>query len=111
MQLESHIIQGELAVIVKEAANPFVSDIVDMIHIGLTIKTKNFICPEALVCVSMLAKAVGQGRVCIRSNFVVLRPFVPALLDKMFAGGLSLSLTESLGDLAYSIPGNVSLST
>jgi hypothetical protein len=34
----------------------------------------------------------------------VLESYVPALLDKMFAGGLSPTLTDALGDLARFIP-------
>jgi hypothetical protein len=49
-------------VVVESAIKPFIPDIIDQIHLGLAIKNKNaFVCPEALVCISMLSKAVGPG--------------------------------------------------
>lgn len=86
---------GEVALVVGGNFKQYLSETIDMIHIGLTLKAKyTFTCPEALQCVSMLAKAVGKA----------LEPYVPALLDKMFAGGLSQALTDALGDLARAIP-------
>ena len=45
-----------------QAIQPFMDDIMEQIHVGLSIKAKNiFICREALQCISMLAKAVRSG--------------------------------------------------
>lgn len=67
-----------------------------MIKLGLVPRTKQGfpVVPEAIVCVSMLAKAFGSE----------LQKYLPELLDLLFAVGLHPSVTASLADLAEYVP-------
>lgn len=67
-----------------------------MIKVGLAPRTRQgfSVVPEAIVCVSMLAKAFG----------LELQKYLPDLLDLLFAVGLHLSVTTSLADLAEYVP-------
>eukprot|EP00003_Mantamonas_plastica_P010783 TRINITY_DN2025_c0_g1_i1.p1 TRINITY_DN2025_c0_g1~~TRINITY_DN2025_c0_g1_i1.p1 ORF type:complete len:2240 (+),score=782.23 TRINITY_DN2025_c0_g1_i1:702-7421(+) len=84
---------GEMAIAVGDNIEPYLDALIDMIKEAIVPKKKTY-CPEAFVCISLLAKAVGTG----------LSKHVGSLLDCMFASTLSQGLTYALKDLAAYIP-------
>eukprot|EP01119_Soliformovum_irregulare_P019909 TRINITY_DN6394_c0_g1_i1.p1 TRINITY_DN6394_c0_g1~~TRINITY_DN6394_c0_g1_i1.p1 ORF type:complete len:1896 (-),score=591.61 TRINITY_DN6394_c0_g1_i1:8-5695(-) len=86
---------GETALVVRDAMRPYLDETMAMIKVGLTIKTKGqFVCQEAAVCHSMLARAVGSQ----------LQKQSSEILDRLFMGGLSQTLAEVLSVLSACIP-------
>ncbi|KAI4086955.1 MAG: hypothetical protein LQ339_008975 [Xanthoria mediterranea] len=88
---------GKIAHAVTSAIAPYLDGIIVFVREGLSVKARNRIgIDEAPVfqCISMLAIAVGQ----------TLSKYMEALMDPMFACGLSPSLTQALVDMAHYIP-------
>ncbi|KAL8971115.1 MAG: hypothetical protein Q9183_001211, partial [Haloplaca sp. 2 TL-2023] len=88
---------GKIAHAVTSAIAPYLDGIIVFVREALSVKARNRIgIDEAPVfqCISMLAIAVGQ----------TLTKYMGALMDPMFACGLSPSLTQALVDMAHYIP-------
>ena len=73
--------------------------IVHLILDALTAKRGKPFCVQALVCISMVAEAVGDQ----------LSQHIPELLNQMFSNGLSQELVNCLHTLCEKIPGFVRL--
>ncbi|KAI9778323.1 MAG: phosphatidylinositol kinase- protein kinase tor1 [Candelina submexicana] len=86
---------GKIASAVGSAIAPYLDGILVYVREGLSVKA-NRNANEAPVfeCISMLSIAVGQ----------TLSKYMEALLDPIFACGLSESLTQALVDMAHYIP-------
>ncbi|KZF22892.1 phosphatidylinositol 3-kinase tor2 [Xylona heveae TC161] len=87
---------GKIASAVGSAIAPYLDGILVYVREGLSMKTRNRNVNEAPVfeCISMLSIAVGQ----------TLSKYMEALLEPIFACGLSESLTQALVDMAHYIP-------
>ncbi|KAL8826647.1 MAG: hypothetical protein Q9170_007322 [Blastenia crenularia] len=88
---------GKIAHAVTSAIAPYLDGIIVFVREGLSVKARNRVgIDEAPVfqCISMLSIAVGQ----------TLSKYMEALMDPMFACGLSPSLTQALVDMAHYIP-------
>ncbi|KAH0559920.1 hypothetical protein GP486_003558 [Trichoglossum hirsutum] len=87
---------GKVASAVGSAVAPYLDSILVYIREALSLKARNRHANEAPVfeCISMLSIAVGQ----------TLSKYMEALLDPIFACGLSESLTQALVDMAHYIP-------
>ncbi|KAL8733536.1 MAG: hypothetical protein Q9181_003535 [Wetmoreana brouardii] len=88
---------GKIAHAVTSAIAPYLDGIIVFVREALSVKARNRVgIDEAPVfqCISMLAIAVGQ----------TLSKYMEALMDPMFACGLSQSLTQALVDMAHYIP-------
>ncbi|KAI9820202.1 MAG: phosphatidylinositol kinase- protein kinase tor1 [Pycnora praestabilis] len=87
---------GKIASAVGSAIAPYLDGILVYVREGLSVKARNRTSNEAPVfeCISMLSIAVGQ----------TLSKYMEALLDPIFACGLSESLTQALVDMAHYIP-------
>ncbi|KAL9596585.1 MAG: hypothetical protein Q9219_005712 [cf. Caloplaca sp. 3 TL-2023] len=88
---------GKIADAVTSAIAPYLDGIIVFVREGLSVKARNRVgIDEAPVfqCISMLSIAVGQ----------TLSKYMEALMDPMFACGLSPSLTQALVDMAHYIP-------
>ncbi|KAL9028784.1 MAG: hypothetical protein Q9196_002897 [Gyalolechia fulgens] len=88
---------GRIAHAVTSAIAPYLDGIIVFVREGLSVKARNRAgIDEAPVfqCISMLSIAVGQ----------TLSKYMEALIDPMFACGLSPSLTQALVDMAHYIP-------
>ncbi|KAI9833190.1 MAG: hypothetical protein M1819_003813 [Sarea resinae] len=87
---------GKIAGAVGSAVAPYLDGILIYVREGLSIKARNRSTNEAPVfeCISMLSIAIGQ----------TLSKYMEALLDPIFACGLSESLTQALVDMAHYIP-------
>ncbi|KAI9804847.1 MAG: hypothetical protein M1825_001216 [Sarcosagium campestre] len=87
---------GKVASAVGSAIAPYLDGILLRVREGLGVKARNKSVNEAPVfeCMSMLSIAVGQ----------TLSKYMDALLDPIFACGLSESLTQALVDMAHYIP-------
>ncbi|KAL8683312.1 MAG: hypothetical protein Q9186_000695 [Xanthomendoza sp. 1 TL-2023] len=88
---------GKIAHAVTSAIAPYLDGIIVFVREGLSVKARNRVgTDEAPVfqCISMLSIAVGQ----------TLSKYMEALMDPMFACGLSPSLTQALVDMAHYIP-------
>ncbi|KAI9673478.1 MAG: phosphatidylinositol kinase- protein kinase tor1 [Caeruleum heppii] len=86
---------GNVALAVNSAIAPYLNDIVIHVRQGLAVKARNKNANEAPVfeCISMLSIAVGQ----------TLTKYMEALLDPIFACGLSKPLTQALVDMGHYI--------
>jgi hypothetical protein len=79
------------------AGRPAVSsltEIVALIKEGLTPRSRKPFCDEALLCIALLAQAVGSH----------LTPYMKDLIDQMFANGLTDALIKALTDLVKYLP-------
>ncbi|KAI4184996.1 MAG: hypothetical protein LQ346_006001 [Caloplaca aetnensis] len=88
---------GKIAHAVTSAIAPYLDGIIVFVREALSVKARNRIgIDEAPVfeCISRLSIAVGQ----------TLSKYMEALMDPMFACGLSPSLTQALVDMAHYIP-------
>ncbi|KAI9797251.1 MAG: phosphatidylinositol kinase- protein kinase tor1 [Piccolia ochrophora] len=87
---------GKVASAVGSAIAPYLDGILLRVREGLGVKARNKNTDERPVfeCISMLSIAVGQ----------TLSKYMEALLDPIFACGLSESLTQALVDMAHYIP-------
>ncbi|KAI4162793.1 MAG: hypothetical protein LQ342_003510 [Letrouitia transgressa] len=88
---------GKIADAVTSAIAPYLDGIIMFVREGLSIKARNRAgIDEAPIfqCISMLSIAVGQ----------TLSKYMEALMDPMFACGLSPSLTQAVVDMAHFIP-------
>ncbi|KAI9850778.1 MAG: phosphatidylinositol kinase- protein kinase tor1 [Thelocarpon superellum] len=87
---------GKIAGAVGSAIAPYLDGILVQVREGLRVKAHNKNANERPVfeCISMLSIAVGQ----------TLSKYMEALLDPIFACGLSESLTQALVDMAHYIP-------
>ncbi|KAJ9193158.1 hypothetical protein DTO166G4_6595 [Paecilomyces variotii] len=88
---------GKIANAVGVAITPFLDGIIVYIREGLAMKARNRAAVNEgpmFECISMLSLAVGQ----------TLSKYMEALLDPVFACGLSESLTQALVDMAHYIP-------
>jgi FKBP12-rapamycin complex-associated protein len=97
------VAMGEIAVIVKDDFQPFLANCIAAIKATFEMKAKNTnSVKEAIVCVSLFAKAMGAG----------LEPALEqgGLLDHLFACGLSETLVESLSQIGKNVP-NIAKST
>ncbi len=84
---------GKIALSVRENITDYLEPILAVVRATMTTKGRAF-SNEALICVSMLAKAVGS----------TLQPYSKELLQHMFAGGLTHTLVEALTSLVQNIP-------
>ena len=94
---DAFIAIGKIAHAVGSAIAPYLDGIIVFIREGLSVKARNRIgVNEAPVfqCISMLAIAVGMA----------LTKYMEAMLDPMFACGLSQALTQALVDMAHYVP-------
>ncbi|PGH13669.1 Atypical/PIKK/FRAP protein kinase [Helicocarpus griseus UAMH5409] len=88
---------GKIANAVGNSIAQFLDGIIVYIREGLTMKARNRAAVNEgpmFECISMLSLAVGQ----------TLSKYMEALLDPIFACGLSESLTQALVDMAHYIP-------
>jgi FKBP12-rapamycin complex-associated protein len=88
---------GKIAHAVGAAIGQYLDGIIVHIREGLAMKVRNratVIEGPMFECISMLSLAVGQ----------MLSKYMEALLDPIFACGLSVSLTQALFDMAHYIP-------
>lgn len=87
---------GEVASAVGSAIDAYLDGILVYVREGLSIKARNKSTNDAPIfkCISMIAIAVGQ----------TLTKYMDALLDPIFACGLSDALTQALVDMAHYIP-------
>ncbi|KAL2372816.1 hypothetical protein RJ035_003649 [Blastomyces gilchristii] len=88
---------GKIANAVGNSIGQFLDGIIVYIREGLTMKARNRAAVNEgpmFECISMLSLAVGQ----------TLSKYMEALLDPIFACGLSESLTQALVDMAHYIP-------
>ncbi|KJX99355.1 phosphatidylinositol 3-kinase like protein [Zymoseptoria brevis] len=87
---------GKVAHAVTSAIAPYLDTILLHIRDALSLKNRTKHSDEAPIfeCISMMAIAVGQ----------TLSKYMEALLDPIFACGLSDSLTQALVDMAHYIP-------
>ncbi|KAI9793200.1 MAG: phosphatidylinositol kinase- protein kinase tor1 [Peltula sp. TS41687] len=87
---------GNVANHVSSAIAPYLDGILIHVREALSVKARNKNANEGPVfeCISMLAIATGQ----------TLSKYMEALLDPIFACGLSESLTQALVDMAHYIP-------
>ncbi len=87
---------GKIAGAVGSLIGPYLDSILIYIREGLSLKARNKNLNEAPIfeCLSMISIAVGQ----------TLSKYMEALLDPIFACGLSDSLTQALVDMAHYIP-------
>ncbi|KAI9736363.1 MAG: phosphatidylinositol kinase- protein kinase tor1 [Cirrosporium novae-zelandiae] len=87
---------GKIASAVGSAIAPYLDSILVHIREALSLKVRGRLTDEGPMfeCISMLAIAVGQ----------TLTKYMEALMDPMFACGLSESLTQALVDMAHYIP-------
>ncbi|EEH19714.1 hypothetical protein PABG_01973 [Paracoccidioides brasiliensis Pb03] len=88
---------GKIANAVGNSIAQFLDGIIVYIREGLTLKARNRAAVDEgpmFECISMLSLAVGQ----------TLSKYMEALLDPIFACGLSESLTQALVDMAHYIP-------
>lgn len=87
---------GKVAHAVTSAIAPYLDTILLHIRDALSVKNRTKHSDEAPIfeCISMMAIAVGQ----------TLSKYMEALLDPIFACGLSDSLTQALVDMAHYIP-------
>ncbi|KAL9089004.1 MAG: hypothetical protein Q9159_002807 [Coniocarpon cinnabarinum] len=87
---------GKVATAVGSAVEPYLDGILVYVREGLSIKarTKTFNDAPIFQCISMVAIAVGQ----------TLTKYMDALLDPIFACGLSGPLVQALVDMAHYIP-------
>ncbi|KAI9837156.1 MAG: phosphatidylinositol kinase- protein kinase tor1 [Sclerophora amabilis] len=86
---------GKVASAVNSAIAPYLDGILIYVREGLGMKARNKLTNERPVfeCISMLSIAVGQ----------TLSKYMEALLDPIFACGLSEALTQALVDMAHYI--------
>jgi len=84
---------GKIALSVRENIENYLEPILAVVRATMTAKGRAF-SNEALICVSMLAKAVGS----------TLQPYSKELLQHMFAGGLTHTLVDALTSLVQNIP-------
>jgi serine/threonine-protein kinase mTOR len=94
---DAFIAIGKIARAVGSAIGPYLDAIVMHVREGLSIKAGNRATIDEgpmFDCISMLAIAVGQ----------TLSKYMEALLDPIFACGLSSPLTQALVDMAHYIP-------
>ena len=88
---------GAIAKAVGSAITQYLDGIIIYIKESLTLKNKNRAAIDEgpmFTCISMLAYAVGQ----------TLSKYMEALLDSIFACGLSKSLEQALVDMAHYVP-------
>lgn len=87
---------GEVAYAVGNSINPYLDGILVYLREGLSLKARNKAMNEAPLfkCISLISIAVGQ----------TLTKYMDALLDPIFACGLSDALTQALVDMAHFIP-------
>ncbi|KKZ57818.1 FKBP12-rapamycin complex-associated protein [[Emmonsia] crescens] len=88
---------GKIANAVGNSIGQFLDGIIVYIREGLTMKARNRAAVNEgpmFECISMLSLAVGQ----------TLSKYMEALMDPIFACGLSESLTQALVDMAHYIP-------
>lgn len=87
---------GKVASAVGSAIEPYLDGILVYVREGLGLKVRNKSTNDAPIfeCISMIAIAVGQ----------TLTKYMDALLDPIFACGLSEALTQALVDMAHYIP-------
>ncbi|KAF2235412.1 phosphatidylinositol 3-kinase tor2 [Viridothelium virens] len=87
---------GKIASAVGSQIAPYLDGILVYIRTGLSDKARNKNTQEAPIfeCISMISIAVGQ----------TLSKYMEAILDPIFACGLSDSLTQALVDMAHYIP-------
>ena len=93
---QAFIAIGKVASAVGSAVEPYLDGILVYVREGLGLKARNKGMNEAPIfeCISMIALAVGQ----------TLTKYLDALLDPIFACGLSRSLTQALVDMAHYVP-------
>lgn len=93
---QAFIAIGKVASAVGSAVEPYLDGILVYVREGLGIKAKNKSINDAPIfeCISMIAIAVGQ----------TLTKYMDALLDPIFACGLSEALTQAMVDMAHYIP-------
>ena len=87
---------GKIAHAVGSAIAPYLDGIIVFVREGLSVKARNRIGVNetpVFQCISMLSIAVGMA----------LTKYMEALLDPMFACGLSQALTQALVDMAHYI--------
>ncbi|KAL2355347.1 TOR1 phosphatidylinositol 3-kinase [Cryomyces antarcticus] len=87
---------GEIASAVGSQIAPYLDGILVYIREALSVKIRNRNYDEApiFICISMLSVAVGQ----------TLSKYMEALLDPIFACGLTAPLTQALVDMAHYVP-------
>eukprot|EP01125_Pyxidicula_operculata_P010120 TRINITY_DN3337_c0_g1_i2.p1 TRINITY_DN3337_c0_g1~~TRINITY_DN3337_c0_g1_i2.p1 ORF type:complete len:2473 (-),score=614.63 TRINITY_DN3337_c0_g1_i2:487-6948(-) len=85
---------GKLASTIRDGLKPYLTGLIDMIILGLTPNRRHQVCPEALVCIRMLADGLGPS----------LLPFPEKLLGPMFLTGLTDNLIAALAAFVKSIP-------
>jgi FKBP12-rapamycin complex-associated protein len=93
---------GEISKVIGDdltADSKRLATIVHLILDALTAKRGKPFCVQALVCISMVAEAVGDQ----------LSQHIPELLNQMFSNGLSQELVNCLHTLCEKIPGFVRL--
>lgn len=94
---EAFVAIGKISIAVGSAIAPYLDGILVHVREALGIKARNRQTTKegpVFECISMLATAVGQ----------TLTKYMDALLDPMFACGISDSLTQALVDMAHYIP-------
>ncbi|KAL9635499.1 MAG: hypothetical protein Q9164_003418, partial [Protoblastenia rupestris] len=87
---------GKIAHAVGSAIAPYLDGIIVFVREGLSVKARNRVGVNetpVFQCISMLSIAVGMA----------LTKYMEALLDPMFACGLSQALTQALVDMAHYI--------
>ena len=87
---------GKIAHAVGSAIAPYLDGIIVFVREGLSVKARNRLGVNEIPvfqCISMLSIAVGMA----------LTKYMDALLDPMFACGLSQALTQALVDMAHYI--------
>ncbi|KAL8658559.1 MAG: hypothetical protein Q9202_007526 [Teloschistes flavicans] len=88
---------GNIAHAVTSAIAPYLDGIIVFVREALSVKARNRGGVDespVFQCISMLSIAVGQ----------TLSKYMEALMNPMFACGLSISLTQALVDMAHYIP-------
>ena len=91
----SFIAIGEIATAVGSSIGPYLDGILVSVRDGLSYRARSRTRDGSVFsCISMLAVAVGQ----------TLTKYMEALMDPMFACGLSEALTQALVDMAHYVP-------
>ncbi|KAF2153226.1 TOR1 phosphatidylinositol 3-kinase [Myriangium duriaei CBS 260.36] len=87
---------GKIAHAIQSAIAPYLDSIILLIREALSVKNRGKAGDDAAIfeCLSMISIAVGQ----------TLSKYMEALLDPIFACGLSEALTQALVDMAHYIP-------
>lgn len=84
---------GELALCLGHHFQPFVAEVISVIHAGLKVQ-RNIFWPESLICIRMMIQGLG----------VTFLPHIENLLPLLFASGLTTHMIEVLSALVVISP-------